>query len=532
MLQRQIKQSPRIQRYPVDLGWVYEQEGNDSKAKRQYERCIETASSVQSLRELSAAFLNYRLTDYALRCYDRIRTMSGDPTSYALELTLLHRQRGDDAQALRELLLWSAEHHSEADIQTVENELTSWMATDEGGQLRPLIGKTLLQFSAKSPDQPAYALLMLWFTLQEEDYPSALKQAAAIDKRFKGEGRKELEVARIAEANRDYATAIAGYEHIRKSYSEFSPCYEDALSGSIHTRYLQLVETYPPDAVKIRQLRDELDSFFRQHQLRDENLATFLNRVDIEAVYLKNTGNAIELLDQAIASNRLSTKSKAACKLRLGDIYHLEDEVWEATLLFSQVEKDFPNDTLGQNAKFKNAKLAFYMGEFAWAKAQLDVLRAATSKLIANDAMQLSLLISDNESGDSIDNALHLYAKADYLTTCMEYDKAVKTLDSIDMTDNPSLTDDVLMLRAQIAMRRQQYVEADRLLDQIVTGFPDEILGDDALFQRARLQEENMHDPLTAMDLYQHLLKNYPDSMHAPEARKRFRRLQQTSPAP
>ena len=160
------------------------------------------------------------------------------------------------------------------------------------------------------------------------------------------------------------------------------------------------------------------------------------------------------------------------------------------------------------------------------------MLRAATSKLIANDAMQLSLLIADNESGDSIDNALHLYAKADYMTSCMEYDKAVKTLDSIDMTDNPSLTDDVLMLRAQIAMRRQQYVEADRLLDQIVTGFPDEILGDDALFQRARLQEENMHDPLTAMDLYQHLLKNYPDSMHAPEARKRFRRLQQTSPAP
>lgn len=524
-VQRQMRQNPKIQRFPVDLGWVYEQEGNLNKAKKQYEHCLEAATSVQSLRELSSAFLNYRLFQYAARCYERIRTITGEPAAYAMELAMLHRHNGDYTQALKELLLWAAEHPSENDIRAVESELVTWMTGDDNAEKKALIGKTLLQYANKNPDQPAYARLMLWHTLQEEDYPAALKQAAAIDRRFKGEGRNEYEVANIAAENRDYTTALAGYEHIRKSFSEFSPCYEGAIAGSIRTRYLQLSEKYPPDPVKIKQLAVELDSFFRQHPLRDNYLPVFLNRVEIEAVYLKNRQRAIELLDNAISTPGLNAHSKAECKLVLGDVYHLEEELWEATLLYSQVEKDFPNDTIGQNAKFKNAKLAFYMGEFEWAKAQLDVLRAATSKMIANDAMQLSLLISENGGEDSINRPLQLYAKAAYYAECREYSLAQLALDSIDENENPSLTDDLLFLRASIAEKRQQYAEAERLLERIVTYYPDEILADDALFMRARLQEERLNDPLTAMDLYQQLLKQYPDSLHAPEARKRFRAL-------
>ena len=525
VIQQQMKQHPKIQRFPVDLGWLHEKEGNSAKAQRQYERCIDNANSAQSLRELSNAFMNYRLTDQAIRCYQRIRTMTGEPATCAMELAMLYRQDGKYAEALRELLVWAAEHPSPDDIGTVESELNTWMAHEDTPEQKKMIGKTLLQYANKYPDQPAYAQLMLWFTMQEEDYPAALRQAAAIDKRFKGEGRKVYEVAQIAAANKDYSTAIAGYDQIRKNYSEFSPCYEAAISGSIHTRYLQINEKYPPDIRGIKQLSVELDSFFRQHPLRDEHIATYLSWTEIEAVYLQDNQTAITLLQDALRLPNLSVKSKAACKLQLGDIYHLEDEVWEATLLYSQVEKDFPNDTLGQNAKFKNAKLAFYMGEFAWAKAQLDVLRAATSKLIANDAMHLSLLIADNSNEDSVDMPLQYFAKASYSAECRKYEKALQLLDSINDSENPSLTDDILYLRAEIAIHRQQYAEADRLLERITTQFSEELLGDDALFRRARLQEENLNDPLTAMDLYQNLLKKYPDSLHAPEARKRFRTL-------
>ena len=527
---KQMRRSPNIQRFAVDLGYVYEREGNAAKAEKQYGRCIaECPASAQALRELAMAFLNYRQFDHAVACYEKIRSVSKDPSANAMELVMLYKQNGKYEQALKELMLWADTHTSFPEIEEVETELNTWLADDEDRQKKDLIGKTLLQHANKYPDHIGYAHLMLWFSLQENDFPAALQQAAAIDRRFQGDGRKEYEVATIAADNRDYATAIRGYDHIRKTCSEFSPCYEDALSGSIHARYLQLLETYPPDMSGIRVLKTELDSFFSQHPLRDDNLETYLNLVETEALYLGDRERAIRLLEDAI-QGKLGNKGKARCKLRLGDIYHLMDEVWEATLLYSQVEKDFPNDTLGQNAKFKNAKLAFYMGEFEWAKAQLDVLRAATSKMIANDAMQLSLLIADNEGEDSINRPLMHYAKADYYFDCHEYRKALLSLDSIRFDENPSIEDDALFLRAKIAVRQQQYTEAVRLLERIGSDFREDILCDDALFLQARLMETRLNDPLTAMDLYQKLLKEHPDSLHAPEARRNFRLLRNATP--
>lgn len=522
---RQIRRYPNMQRYAVDLGHVYEREGNAAKAAKQYDRCIsECMDSPQALRELSMAFLNYRQFDHAIRCYGKIRSINGDPSAYAMEMVMLYKQNGNYENALKELMLWTNTHFSFPEIEEVETELNTWIAEDEDQQKKELIGKTLIQYANKYPDHIGYAHLMLWFSLQENDYPAALQQAVAIDRRFQGDGRKEYEVASIAEKNKDYATAIRGYNHIRKTYSEFSPCYEAALSGSIHARYQQLLETYPPEVSGIRALKTELDSFFSQHPLRDDNLKTYLSLVEIEAMYLDHKDRAVALLENAL-QEKLSTKGKAVCKLQLGDIHHLSDEVWEATLLYSQVEKDFPNDTLGQNAKFKNAKLAFYMGEFEWARAQLDVLRAATSKMIANDAMQLSLLIADNEGEDSLNLPLMHYAKADYYFDCHEYQKALLSIDSMDFNENSSLEDDALLLKAKIFIRQQKYTEATQLLEHIYRQFPEDILCDDALFLHAQLMETRLNDPLTAMDLYQKLLKEHPDSLHAPEARRNFRML-------
>ena len=210
----------------------------------------------------------------------------------------------------------------------------------------------------------------------------------------------------------------------------------------------------------------------------------------------------------------------------MGDIYQLQGELWEASLLYSQVEKDFPHDTLGQEAKFRNAELAFHMGEFEWAKAQLDVLRAATSKLVANDAMYLSLLIADHEGEDSINLPLQYYARADFYFECREYEKAERLLDSIALLrQSHQLEDDILFRKSELAVVRKEYDKADRLLADFIERFPDELLTDDALYRRALLRESELQDPLTAMDLYQRLLKTFPDSMYAPDARGHYRAL-------
>ena len=198
-----------------------------------------------------------------------------------------------------------------------------------------------------------------------------------------------------------------------------------------------------------------------------------------------------------------------------------------ATLLYSQVDKAFKTDVLGQEAKFRNAKLSYYQGDFDWAKAQLDVLKAATSDLMANDALSLSLLIGDNSSdGDTLQTTLHMYSRADLLLFQNQYDQALFVLDSIKMKfPSSTLNDDVLFKKAQIMQKMGKNDTAAQYFQEIINLYSNDILADDALFSLAQLNENAFNNKEKAMEMYQELMTKYPSSIFVVEARKKFRSL-------
>lgn len=257
-----------------------------------------------------------------------------------------------------------------------------------------------------------------------------------------------------------------------------------------------------------------------------ETIGLVQNLAHLEAFYLDQSEKAIALLQEALAITNLKPATLAALKLELADIYLFSGDQWEASLLYSQVDFAFKNDPLGAEAKFRNAKLSFYIGEFEWAGAQLDILRAATSKLIANDALSLSLLISDNLDDDSTTTGLNYYARADLLLYRNKTDLAMKTLDSIETLGvyHP-LFDEVLYKKAQIMIQKRNFTEADTLLGKLLRFYPEDILGDDALYLRAQMNEYQMNNKLKAQEYYQKLITDYPGSIFVTEARKRFRYL-------
>ena len=200
--------------------------------------------------------------------------------------------------------------------------------------------------------------------------------------------------------------------------------------------------------------------------------------------------------------------------------------VWEASLLYMQVEKDFKNDLIGSQAKYKNAQLSYYNGDFEWAKSQLDVLRASTSKPIANDAMQLSLLISDNMDEDSTYTMLAYFAKGDMLLYQKKYTEACQYYDSVCVRNmSHPLFDEILMRKAQIALQQGNYPLADSLLQNVVQLYPADILADDALFLLATINEEQLGNPSKALDYYEKIILDYPASLYIAESRKKYNML-------
>jgi TolA-binding protein len=182
-------------------------------------------------------------------------------------------------------------------------------------------------------------------------------------------------------------------------------------------------------------------------------------------------------------------------------------------------------EPIGQEAKYRNARLSFYKSEFEWAQAQLDVLKASTSKLIANDALYLSLLIIDNNP-DSNTVPLSMFARAMMLEFQNLDSLAALSMDSIHKEfPGHVLSDDILMKKYQIAMKHQQFTQAAGFLEELRSTYGEDILGDDATFKLAELCETRLSQNDKARELYQEVLSKYPGSLYTVEARKRFRKL-------
>jgi tetratricopeptide (TPR) repeat protein len=212
--------------------------------------------------------------------------------------------------------------------------------------------------------------------------------------------------------------------------------------------------------------------------------------------------------------------------LALGDILVYDQKFNQALIYFTQVQKSLKNDVLGQNARFKVAQTSFYKGDFDWALTQLKVLRSSTSQLIANDAMQLSLLISDNSLEDSTQTALKKYAKADLLAYQNKNKEAIAELEDIlENHKGEKIEDEALLRQAQLLEAQKDYEGARFNYQKIVEFYADGILADDAHFALGELYRNVLNEPEKAKAHYEKIIYNYQDSYYFPQARKNFRML-------
>jgi tetratricopeptide (TPR) repeat protein len=247
--------------------------------------------------------------------------------------------------------------------------------------------------------------------------------------------------------------------------------------------------------------------------------------------YLDRPDTAIQILQHIAANPRVKKNFQGEVKLELGDAYLMMGEVWDAELIYSQVDKDFKEDILGQEAKFRMARLFYYKGEFERSNAYLEVLKTATTQLISNNAIDLSLLILDNTGMDTTEEAMQLYADAELLIYRNKVAEGMKLLSEIETRfPGHSLQDEIVYARAKAFIRMNQTDTAIHYLKILVRDYQYDILADNALFMMAQLYEYQKNDPAKAMELYEQLLLNYPASLFVVEARKRYRFLRGDKP--
>ncbi len=524
LIKTQWKNKSSNLQYYVDLGFVNSRSDKPKKAKKLYEEAIDKLiANQQMVTGLANSFLSRGLVDYSLKTYLEGRKLFADNKSFAYELANLYESQGDYLKMVDEYICLL--ETDQTMLNRVQGKLQNVISKDSEQSVDDILRTALLKKSQKNPHESLYSELLLWLSIQQKDFEFALIQAKSLDKRFDESGILIYNLAKLCVSNEDYETATEAYNYIINK-GNTGPLYIESRIGILHAELLKLKLQITTERNQVVKLENEYISTIDDLGITPASVTLIRDLAFLQAYYLEKQNEAIKDLEKVIELRNIPNKIKSECKIELADILLFQGEVWEATLLYSQVEKSYKNDPLGHLAKFRNAKLSYYIGEFGWAKVQLDVLKAATSKLIANDAMDLSLLISDNLDADSSTFALELYSKADLYLFQNKNNLALLTLDSIPKLAlwHP-LFDEVLYKKAEINIDMGEFEVADSLLVRLIENYPDDILGDNALFLRAQLYEEQFNDENVAMELYRELLAKYPGSLFTVEARKKYRRL-------
>lgn len=523
---KQIKRNDTAPYLYVSLGKVYRLQGDAKKEDEQYQKAIkELVPEQNAIFALAHAFEEEQLYDYAIEVYKKGRKAFADTYPFYYEIADLYKKKGDLKAMINEYL--DAIEFRDSELYTAQGNLQNSLGYDDktGGFNNPLLKQELQKRIQQHPDKIALSEFLIFIQTQQKDFEGAYVQSKALDKRQMGDGFRLMELAKLCIANEDYSTAEKCYDYVL-ARGKNGMYHDAAFIESINTQYLKLTAQASPAPQEIDALMAKMDEAIRQYGVTTMTLPIIKKQALVKAYYQNKSQEAIALLQSTIDNYGFDNKTLADIKLDLGDMNLLTGNIWDASLLYSQVEKDFKYEPIGQEAKFRNAKLSYYAGDFKWAKAQADILKGATSKVIANDALDLSLVISDAIGIDTNEVPLSMFSSADLLILQHQYDRALARLDSINLIfSTHTLGDDIYYKKAEIFKKLGRYAEAAKMLQNVVEFFPDGIYGDDALFKQAELYERFLGDNEKAKALYQELLTKYPGSIYVVDARKRYRAL-------
>ncbi len=501
----------------IDLGDVYAWEKKYDKAKLQYDTMLQLLNGDDALTQrIAKAFMDRGNDDYAIRTYNTAANKINALYYYSMALARLYDKCGRLDKAI-ELILLGVRSQG-GNVEAVKTQLLEMLGDDAAKLLQ--MQKAIVIKINEDPGSVVYAELLTWIYTQKNDWDGALIQIEAVDERNKEEGRRLMDLGRLAMAARQYEAAGKAYDDVIMQGKDL-PNYLGARAGKLAATFevLKSDSTIKPTAVS--ELRKQYDSLLQEYP-KQYGAQTAADYAMLEAQYAGNAPKAIEILQRAITEPGIRQNMIGAFKLQMGDYYVLTGRIWDASLTYSQVDKEFKQDALGEDARFRNAKLAYYRGDFVWAQRQLSILKSATSELIANDALSLSVLITENVE-DSNYVPLERFAHASLLLFENKDVEAEALLDSIN-TAYPKhpLNDDIIMTRADIALKHHDYNKALAGLKTVYEKYGQDVLGDDAVFKMAEIFQDNLHQNDQAKHYYEELIIGYPGSTYIQTARHRL----------
>ncbi len=524
LIKKTQRYEPENPTLSIDYGVVLERQGKINRADKQFDRVVNNLRKKPDHVVNAAAehFMKLDKATWAEKLYVNARKGIANKYLFAIELANVYAALGQFEPMINEYINVALD--DQKNLESVKGALQDRLTKQKDLEKFEKILLTKLQ---KKPGEVIYNEFLLWIYLQQKLFYRAFIQAKALDRRYRQEGSELLNIGMIAMRNEDYKNAKKIFAYVVKKYPKGSN-YSVARHYLIKAKEAVVKNTYPVSNTEIQSLIGDYNQLLKDLGRNFRTLNAMRSIALLQAFYLDKKDTAIVILNDAIKLSGYNQRFIAQCRLDLGDIYVLKEEPWEASLLYSQVEKTQKREPLGYEAKLKNGKLSYFKGDFELAQGHLDILKEATTREIANDAMDLSLLIRDNTAldMDTTNAAMKAYSKVELMMFQHKDKAALDKLTAMEKQfEKHSLKDEILWSKSKLQLKMGNFKAAIVTLEQIVKEHGEDILADDAHFTIGKIYEEYIKDKEKAKEYYRNHLTKYPGSIFVVEARKRFRIL-------
>ena len=512
-----LKQLERIN-YPsllVELGYNYQLKNNIDLANNYYNQAISSLDiNANYVFIVAQSLVQHSLLDQAIISYEKAKTLLPEK-NFDMQLAQIYGEQGDIEKMFTSYINFTQFNISY--INNVKRSINDFISENSTNENNIIFRKILLKKIQHEPDL-LWNELLSWLFIQQKDFNKAFVQEKAIFKR-QPESLDRIEALALIAVNED------DFQMANEIFNFLIETAQD-LDTKLEAHYnLLRVETILSPKENYGLIKDEYLGLFNTYGKFAQTLNLQIAYAHFLAFYLDDTRTATSFLKESL-DLPLTTFQDAQIKLELGDILVLQEKFNEALIYYTQIQRNLKNSTISQEARFKVAKTSYYKGDFQWAESQLKILKASTSQLIANDALDLKLLISDNKYDDSLQTALKLYAKADLFAFQNKTDDAITLLDKIlNEHKTETIVGQALFKQAQLFESQQQFVKAETNYNAIIANYREGILADDAYFALAELYVNHLAQPEKAKTLYEQIIFNHADSIYFVDARKKYRAL-------
>jgi tetratricopeptide (TPR) repeat protein len=510
---KQLKSYPNQEYLYVELGYSEQLQNFPDKAAPYYEKALLSIDKSPVLGYVVAkTFHDNFLLDYALLAYKKAMAMNPN-ADYNFQIALIYSEKGELENMFNTYLDLIEKNENYESI--AKSYIGKFITDDAESQPNILLRKLLLKRSQNNPNNN-WNVLLSWLFIQQKEYDKALIQEKALHKRNLGNLNGLINLGKITFENNDFEATKNCLNYVLENATNL----ETELLAKLYLLEVNMKTNAPVETVET-----QFQQLFKQY---GKNVAT----LSIQAIYAEflafkknESAQAISVLKDALKLP-VNEFQKGYLKTKLADILVFENKFNSALIYYTQVQNDLKNQPIGQTARFKIAQTSYFKGDFEWAQSQLSVLKNSTSQLIANDALALNLLITDNAVKDSLKIALKKYAIADLLSYQNKNQQAIDTLSQVlKQYKGHPIEDEALFKQAQLFEKINQFTNAENNYLQIINLNKEDILADDAHYYLAELYLNKLNSPEKAKEYYQKMIFNYPSSIYVVDARKKFRNL-------